>query len=393
MKKYLIISLLAISLNAQASEIRLLQPTLWDKAVSAVLSIQARINGYFTHNLGSTITTINGTDQISASRTTINTNFTNLNNSKIESSTTSVQSITTLSNLSIVGTITSGTWNGSVLTTQYGGLGVSTTTAWTVLLGSGTNGHVATTSGGTSGQFLTHQGNSPPIWTTASFNSTIDYSLSGRWNFTNTVSASTSINIASTSPASGVNLAVNGGALISGTTTLSKLVIASSTAQINGLNTTWPSSQSTTSVLVNDGNGILSYQKITEGSATTTKKGFVGLMVIPHSLGRVPTMLKVTAQSYVDITGTQEFAMSTVVATSTGGASQNGLAVNYRAGLIAIPTALVANNEIISLRRSDDAETFAASLQSWNSTSFTLNITTNTNATQEGLRMIMWELW
>ena len=61
-----------------------------------------------TQDLGATITTILATDKLSDSRSVINTNFTNLNNNKIEMSTTSVASITTLSNLVSVGTFTTG---------------------------------------------------------------------------------------------------------------------------------------------------------------------------------------------------------------------------------------------------------------------------------------------
>src|SRR3990167_10645790 len=62
--------------------------------------------------LSSTITTINATDTIKDSRAVINTNFTNLNDGKIENSTTTVAAITTLSNLSSIGTITTGVWTG-----------------------------------------------------------------------------------------------------------------------------------------------------------------------------------------------------------------------------------------------------------------------------------------
>src|SRR3990167_9976983 len=70
-----------------------------------------------TGNLGATITTIQGSDTLSNSRTTINTNFSNLNTDKLEVSamtgTTTIPSITTLVNLSSIGTITSGVWNGT----------------------------------------------------------------------------------------------------------------------------------------------------------------------------------------------------------------------------------------------------------------------------------------
>lgn len=75
--------------------------------------------------LGSTIVTIAGTDTISGSRTTINDNFTSLNSGKIENSTTSVASITTLSNLVTVGTLTSGSLGSgfTAVVTARGGTG------------------------------------------------------------------------------------------------------------------------------------------------------------------------------------------------------------------------------------------------------------------------------
>lgn len=86
---------------------------------------------------GTTVTTINGSDTLSSSRTTINDNFTALNAGKIENSTTSLPKITTLagltsasgltslSALATVGTITSGTWNGTGITAAFGGTGAT----------------------------------------------------------------------------------------------------------------------------------------------------------------------------------------------------------------------------------------------------------------------------
>ena len=94
--------------------------------------------------LGVSITTIQGTDTLSSSRAVINTNFSNLNNGKIENSTTSVASITTLasltsaSSLATVGTITTGVWQGTPVGATWGGTGSSTLSANQVLLGNGT---------------------------------------------------------------------------------------------------------------------------------------------------------------------------------------------------------------------------------------------------------------
>jgi len=98
-------------------------------ALSAIVGIVSAIGVYTTtplsfiekfsidsgQRLGSSITTIAGGDTISSSRTVINTNFSNLNNGKIENSTTSVAAITTLANLGTIGKIISGFWNAGEL--------------------------------------------------------------------------------------------------------------------------------------------------------------------------------------------------------------------------------------------------------------------------------------
>ncbi len=83
--------------------------------------------------LGATITNIASSDKLSDSRAVINTNFTNLNNNKIEMSTTSVASITTLNSLtsatslatlaalSTVGTIGTGVWQGTGIAAGFFG--------------------------------------------------------------------------------------------------------------------------------------------------------------------------------------------------------------------------------------------------------------------------------
>lgn len=148
---------------------------------------------------GATITTINGSDTISSSRAVINTNFSNLNSDKMEVSTTSVKSITTLSNLTTVGTITSGIWNGTRLTVPYGGTGSTTLSANQVLLGNGTSGITTPSGYGTSGQFLTSAGTgAAPTWTSASFDTTLNYTVTGGWIFprsTTTQATSTYLNV------------------------------------------------------------------------------------------------------------------------------------------------------------------------------------------------------
>lgn len=86
---------------------------------------------------GTAITTINGSDTLSSSRTTLNTNFTALDAAKVDNATTSMASLTTLSNLATVGTISSGVWNGTKVGAQFGGTGSSTLSG--ILIGNGTS--------------------------------------------------------------------------------------------------------------------------------------------------------------------------------------------------------------------------------------------------------------
>lgn len=182
--------------------------------------------------LGATITTINGTDSLTASRPTINTNFTNLNTDKIEVATTSLGNITTLSNLVTVGTLTSGSL-GSGFTTVVvarGGTGSTTLSANQVLLGNGT-GNISVVSGlGSNGQFLTSGGaGAAPTWTTSSIDLTANYSWTGNNNFAGAITNVKNFN-------------------------------ASTTQIIGGITYVYPSAQgSASTALTNDGSGNLSW--------------------------------------------------------------------------------------------------------------------------------------
>lgn len=136
--------------------------------------------------VGATITTILGTDTLSASRTVINDNFTALNNGKIENASSSIAAITTLSNLVTVGTLTSGSLGSGFTTVAVarGGTGSTTLSSNQVLLGNGT-GNIGVVSGfGSSGQFLTSNGSgAAPTWQTSSVNQADNYQWTGNHNF------------------------------------------------------------------------------------------------------------------------------------------------------------------------------------------------------------------
>ena len=154
-------------------------------------------------SLGATsITTINATDKISDSRTTINDNFTALNNGKIENATTSLPHLTTLAgltsaaSLATIGTITTGVWNGTAVTAANGGTGSTTLALDRVLLGNGTGILKTVTGFGSSGQFLTSGGaDTPPTWTTAAVDIAGSYVWTGPNHFSYSALFSQPINL------------------------------------------------------------------------------------------------------------------------------------------------------------------------------------------------------
>lgn len=93
--------------------------------------------------LGTTITTIQGTDRLTDSRAVINTNFSNLNTDKLEITTfyatTSHSGISSLSSLATVGTITSGVWSGTAIVANKGGTSFTTYSTGDLIYASAAN--------------------------------------------------------------------------------------------------------------------------------------------------------------------------------------------------------------------------------------------------------------
>lgn len=136
--------------------------------------------------LGTSLTTIQSTDTLKNSRSTINDNFTALNNGKIENSTTTLPLITTLSgltsaaSLATVGTITSGTWSGTAISVAKGGTGTTSPSTYLTILGNGANGLTVASSTGTTGQFFTSNGAGAfPSWQTSAVDTAINYTWTG----------------------------------------------------------------------------------------------------------------------------------------------------------------------------------------------------------------------
>lgn len=228
---------------------------------------------YFRPVLGTVVTTISGSTLISAYPAIQNANVNALNDGKIENSSTTINAITTLSNLSTVGTLISGSL-GSGFTTvgiARGGTGSTTLSLGQVLVGSSTNA-IATplNSWGASGQLLTSQGiNLPPQWTTVSTDPTLNYAWTGNHNFT-------------------------------GTTTIKNLTASSTVANpiyLNGVNYNTPSVQgAANTVLTNNGSGSLTFNLpdwIQRGEvvATTTVTGMEIVNIATSTDMRIILML------------------------------------------------------------------------------------------------------
>lgn len=92
--------------------------------------------------------------------------------------------------ITTVGTVTSGTWNGSTLTVPYGGTASTTLAANRLFVGNGT-GNLISIGGGTSGQFLTSNGpSSAPSFQTAAIDQAANYTWTGQHTFSSTTTFS-----------------------------------------------------------------------------------------------------------------------------------------------------------------------------------------------------------
>lgn len=230
--------------------------------------------------LGSTLTTINGSDTLSSSRSVINANFASLNTGKIEVSTTSMPLLTTASTLSTIGTIISGIWHGTLLDVLYGGTGRASLTSNAILLGNGTSG-INTTTAGTDGQLLTYSSSSLPYWSSPSVDGSVNYT----WSGTNSWSS-----------------------------------ISTFTGPVSFSNTASFTGTTTSSHTPTNGNDVVNKTYNDLYSANYDFKLFstnaTGTVTVAHNLGVVPRMIRV-------ITAVQESAnpstMNNCTATSTSG--------------------------------------------------------------------------
>ena len=300
LKISLILILLSFAFTVLAADIIALPNyQLKESFFSKIWRCKWRVSCYFEKPLGATITTINATDLISASRATINTNFSNLNSGKIEVGTTSVASITTLggltsaSSLATLGTITTGIWSAGAIAVGKGGTGTTSPSQYLVMLGNGSGGLTGASSTGSSGQFLTSNGSGAyPSWQTSSVNQGDNYLWTATHNFTGT--------------------------------TLIKNLNASSTSanpiKLNGVSYNTPAADGASStVLMTNGSGTLTWNKF---------RGYLNSSTTPSTYTSVGAT---TLTSFTLDSGTLlgNVLHTTIIWTGTISASSNGFPIQF----------------------------------------------------------------
>lgn len=333
--------------------------------------------------LGATITTINGGDTISSSRTTINDNFTNLNNGKVENATTSMSSVTTLANLATVGTLTSGALGSgfTAINVAQGGIGSTTLSFGHILLGSTTNAIGIVEGFGSSGQLLTSNGaNTAPTWQSPSVDTAIAYDWTGAHTFSRTVNASSSLmvntqlSVATTAPALGYALAATGRALISGTSTVGGL-IATSSLDVSSFSS---SATSTFNAGIEIKSGCITGKSSTAclgysfAYSTSTASLTAGTYDDERNIGFIPKALSGTA--YLDVATNNDVICSFSWTADTGH-------VHY--GAFVGGTGIEHQSDKVNLCKSDQAtDDMTIKVQATSATSITIryNVTGSGNA-------------
>jgi hypothetical protein len=223
--------------------------------------------GLVSPNYGS-ITTINGSDRLADSRTTINNNFADLDSRKANIS--DVSGTTTLSNLANIGTIVSAIWNATPIGVEYGGTGTTSPSTNHIMLGNGSQGLKTVSGLGTSGQFLQSAGaGNPPSWQTASVDTAGTYTWSGLHTF-------------------------NAGLTSGATTTISASNVNSNALVLNGLPFSMNGTRAASStVLMEDGSGNLRFQ--TQGLNPNNPAGRELSTTYQNTTGR-PLFVSVTSR-------------------------------------------------------------------------------------------------
>lgn len=213
--------------------IKIIATTLLTSLVAFTVLVNAPIQvfniGEPELNLGTVgVSTISTATNLADFPATYNANLALLDNGKVDVSTTTIPSVTTLpglttaSSLVSVGTITSGTWQGTAIDVARQGTGTTSPTLNQVILGNASSGFKVVNGLGASGQFLTSGGAGvAPTWTTSALNLADDFTWTGHHIF-----ASAFHTAASSTNATTTNLTVTG--KFSGAPTATTTVFTSS---------------------------------------------------------------------------------------------------------------------------------------------------------------------
>lgn len=158
-----------------------------------------------------TYTQLNGAESLSNFPTLWNATLASLDAEVFEKSdwfaTTSATQLTGL------GTITTGVWNGSTISGTYGGTGTTSPTSNLLLLGNGSSGLKVVNGSGTTGQFLVSNGvGVAPTWETGGVDGALDYTWTGHNVFSSLFATQASTTRATTTALTitGSKLRING---------------------------------------------------------------------------------------------------------------------------------------------------------------------------------------
>ncbi len=177
-------------------------------------------------------------------------------------------------NITSLGTITSGTWNGNTIDVSYGGTGITTTTPYSVICGgiTATGALQSVTSLGLSGQVLTSQGaGALPIWVTNDSGSVTSITAgTGLTGGTITTSGTISLSVPVSLANGGTNASLtasNGGifystatagAILAGTSTSNQLLLSGASGAPSWSTVTHPSTTTINQILYSSANNVLS---------------------------------------------------------------------------------------------------------------------------------------
>lgn len=183
-------------------------------------------------------------------------------------------------NITTLGTVTTGTWNASILSAQYGGTGSSTLSSNRLFVGNGT-GAVQSIESGSSGQYLVSNGAGvAPSFQTASVDQAGTYTWTGlqSWSATTTytgTSTRTAPLIGTYGLSVGTTTATStGNAIITGTASTTNLIVTNNISlQNNSTMSGWASSTG--------------YEVITSTSGLTGVNGQVTTVTPTCSSGKV----------------------------------------------------------------------------------------------------------